>query len=429
MNRKSYHIILLLLVIHLPGVASGIGQTSPIDSLDQLLKGLSDSAKISQINRMISQSSNSSLESSLVIADKAIEIASQMKSQEDLSNAYKQKGIIYAHALLYQDALGFFQNSLAIKEKIHDSLGLSHICYDLAVAHFFLQDTLESFSYFTRALKISEAMSSHPFLGIRELNLAEFYFRTGKPDEAKKHYLKSLATLEGSQDYHNQIQVLLALGQIEETNLQYHRAKKYFAKAAHCAREHQASHELATSGYNMGRLFSIMGKPELAIQHLEVALDITDSLDMSNLKADILLEMSQYYQNRQNAEKAYRYYLHYSQLQDSIKNKNREKQLSFLNMKYDSDHKKNEINLLQKENQLSTEKLNKQKRIQQYSWIIVFFFLIAAGISLRLFVIRRKTFKLLNEKSNQLLATNEELIASEKSLKALNDTKNKLYAK
>ena len=117
MNRKSYHIILLLLVIHLPGVASGIGQTSPIDSLDQLLKGLSDSAKISQINRMISQSSNSSLESSLVIADKAIEIASQMKSQEDLSNAYKQKGIIYAHALLYQDALGFFQNSLAIKEK------------------------------------------------------------------------------------------------------------------------------------------------------------------------------------------------------------------------------------------------------------------------------------------------------------------------
>jgi len=320
-----------------------------------------------------------------------------------------------------------YEKSLTIMQKIHDSLGLGHVYHDLALAHFSLQDTLKSLSFFRAALSISQAMTNHPNLGIRELNIAEFYLKTGKPDKARNHYLISLVILGDQQDAYNLVHVLLALGQIEEAETHYKKAREYFVRATREAKKHQLPREMATAGYLLGQLFLDSGNLELSIVHLKEALILTTQKDDRELKAKILLELSSCYQRGQNEEKAFRYYQHYSALKDSIRADNIEKQLSFLEMKYDYNHKKNELNLLQEENQLRSVKLNKQKRIQQYGLIIALFFLIAAGISILFFLIRSKTLKLVHEKSNQLITTHQKLTISKQELTSITETKNNLF--
>ncbi|MCD6598015.1 MAG: HAMP domain-containing histidine kinase, partial [Bacteroidales bacterium] len=101
---------------------------------------------------------------------------------------------------------------------------------------------------------------------------------------------------------------------------------------------------------------------------------------------------------------------------------------SFLDMKYDLDKYANEINLLNKKNDVSQNELEKQKQIRKFTIIALLLFSIMAITSLLFYYHKKKMVEVLNSKKEDLEKSNQLLLESREELNVLNDNKNKIFS-
>ena len=426
MKIKTRHIILTLFVLYL-SVFRISGQTRT-DSLESLFADASDYIKILILGELIDEYAAISLEKSLEYANQSLEIGLRKNNQRWIADSYNKIGNIYSRVEMFSEALQYYLDETEIREQLLDTTGMENSYFNLGLNYFNMGDTIHSLQYYHKSLKIAKLKSDSLKCGIRYKNIAEVYLKAMRFDKALDYYNQSLEFLNQANDHYNRMIVLTSIGTIKRKSEEYALARNYFFQALKIALAHDFKPEMTRIAYIAGNTFMDEGNLFLAQNHFNEALSLAKEEDYLDIIADLDVALSKLYVEKGNYKKALFLQKEAFHLKDTLRRMNQENKLSFLEMKYDYDRKKNELDILKRKNEIRVAEIGRQKRLEFLAFIVFGVLSITVVISSRIYIHKRKLFKTLKEKMRELQKVQKELLRSESNLKNMGNTKNKLFS-
>ncbi|CAF0851251.1 unnamed protein product [Adineta steineri] len=224
-------------------------------------------------------------EKSLAIKQKTLP-----SNHPDLGTSYNNIGLVYYRMGDYPKALSYYGKDLAIKQQSlpsnHPDLGMSY--NNIGVVYDSMGDYPKALSYYEKALAIKQQSlpSNHPDLGMSYNNIGSVYYSMGDYPKALSYYEKALAIKQQSlpsnhpslgMSYNNIGSVYYSMGD-------YPKALSYYGKALAIQQQSLPSNhpDLGSSYNNIGSVYYSMDDYPKALSYYEKALAIRQQSLPSN---------------------------------------------------------------------------------------------------------------------------------------------------
>lgn len=315
-------------------------------------------------------------------------------------------GIIYTYQQQLDSSIIFYKEAFALTDSIHDQKKAALTAYNIALNY----KNLGSYENAIKYALMAEGRLNEDSIS---MTMAHLYTVTGNLyrqlntfDKAKAYHARAAFIYKQLNDIEGQARSMNNLGNIYNSLKEYDSALLYFTRALDIHRQYEDSSSMAVALNNIGELYLKTGSLDQSIQFLTQALSINRNINndlgllinLNNL-ADIHLTL-------QDLEKAENYLLEgrklaeeigalkqkvtnlghyvrlhfyhqnenefqnsltqYGLLKDSLFNLERAESIANLEVKYSTEKKEQEINLLQKDAALKQAKLELRD-----TWIFV----------------------------------------------------------
>mgnify|MGYP003804696959 FL=1 len=366
----------------------------------------------------------------------------------------KFKSYLSERNLESERALKYAFASFILFERLNDKIEMGWVTTSIARNYYQLGDLAAATEHDLKALEYFSAMNFEK--GIAEVynDLGRISYQTGTKDKAYDYFSEALALYKklGS-DYpsykiynnlgiialeHNDVEEAIRCFTIAEdgyTQLEdYQRLGIVYGNLALCyeamhnrkkamdysrkALQHSNSigdkFGIITGNINMGSFYRMEGKFDSAMDHFNLALELSLDNKVRNMEASIYDELEDFYLDQQDYKMAYRS----RTLQDSVKNilmdDESRQRLEDMNLLYHLKQEEKEINQLRADQIL-------QNRRNKALVMAIFLIMIVVVIIVTGYLQIRQQKKLLSEK-NKLLRD------SEQNLKEVIEEKNKVFS-
>jgi signal transduction histidine kinase/Tfp pilus assembly protein PilF len=467
-------IFVFSIIPNIYGQKSDIIRTSELDSLENILLNVTGKEKVDLLNQLASENYYLSSEKLKEYAKQALELSKKINYKNGKVQSFHNLGKLYYSGGDYDNALNYYQKALKINQNIFDdnqgelkdsiyivykrkisslsnNIGLVYYSlgnYDLAIEYF-----LKSLEMFEETLPDGSKIGKEKNIAYLNLNIGNIYLYLQNYDKALVHYKNGLKICEDIQDQNGVAGALINIGNIYtysdsiNTGLRYlqkaleiyedignkkltgttlmniganyfyldkyEESLKYYMKALGIFEEFGNKWEISKTLNNIAKVNIKQNKLNEASANLEQALKTAEETKSPKLIMDIYKNYSDFYSIKNNYQKAFEYHILYSNINDSIFSEESNKKIAEMQIKYETEKKEKEIELLQKDNEIYKLKTEKQKLLK---WIL--FSIITITVILLLFIynsnrIKKKANRLLEklvkERTADLVKTNEQL--------------------
>ncbi|MCD4746931.1 MAG: tetratricopeptide repeat protein [Bacteroidales bacterium] len=422
-----------------------------INSLENQLESKSGIEKINILNELSELYKSISSEKSIEYANEALERSKKINYKEGESIAIKQIGIGYSLIGKYKKAIESHKKNIRLFKKMDEKKFLPAYLNFIANAFFKMRNYDSAIIYFKESLIISKKIDiqnesvislkglSKLYLLLNEFdkalesleNLLDIYKETdnkneiiytmneiartynlsGNTQKAIEYYYKSLELCEKTGITKNLAKTFEILGDIFYRANNYEKAMEYYQNSLNQNKKSGDLNSAAISLFSIANIYYCLKSYKIAIENLNMSLKIAQLKNLENLISDIYLKFSEIYDEKGDKEMALRYYRLFSNTRDIIFNEEKKQALAEQYVKYETEKKNQQIELLSKEKKIQELKL-KQKTYQSYLSITI------VGLGLILVIIiysryraKQKANVLLAEQKEQLKKFNTELIA------------------
>jgi tetratricopeptide (TPR) repeat protein len=397
---------------------------------------LSDSTRLEALNDFIIRHLVTIDLDSAYSYNKLAEKSAVKKNQDkQLGDSYNTYGIIYLNLSIYDSANYFFQRALSIHKKLKNISGIAASYNNLGITAINTEDYLNSIKYFSLGKKLKEELKDSASVASLLINISEVYRKIGQFDEAIK-YLNEAELYNTNVNSKLHVRIANAiygnLGVLYSNHIiDIPSARKYFALELPYILK--LNNELIYTKYinNIGLCFAKEGKLDSALYYYDKAiqlankkndlyglpiyminktdalfqskkymqaisigqesLQLSDSLNLLDLKAKSHYELSMCYKRLGQYEKAFYHYEIYDRINDSISNPIK---ISKVISELTTQQQQQEILELQNQNlKKDIELQSKQNFI-----IILFFAALLIIVTSYIIIIRRKLLALRKEK-------------------------------
>ncbi|NQU35633.1 MAG: tetratricopeptide repeat protein, partial [Bacteroidetes bacterium] len=288
-------------------------------------------------------------------------------------------GTLYQRMGKYDEALGSYLKSLAISQLINNTKGMA-LAYSIGIIYKERGDYQTALHYYTMAIPACKKLGELDDLANIYSNMSNVYMLMKRFDDATNILRKSIAVSDSAG---NQRQLGIAYA-------------------------------------NMGKTKELMHQYDSATYYLNLSLDIFKKSGFLNLESIVLRMISEAYEARGDYKNAFNYHKKHTTIADSIHSEKVEKQIAELRLKYETENKETENNLLKKD-------IEFEKGKSYYLLVITIILLLSGIISLFLFYFIRKntiTKKQLAESEASRLKAKLESQKRELTLGALSVSRN-----
>ncbi len=358
---------------------------------------------------------------------KAKNLCEENRDKKTMAKALFNNGMCWWALDNYDEALESTLAGLTIFKEIGDQFSIIKSYSNIGRIYASKGNLSDALKYQMDYLKIAEETGNNPEIIIAYIDIANIYFQLGDKEEAKRNYMASLKIAEKSGDklsmavlYNNlggvennqekalvyfqnalRIQVEFGnkssmakchnnIGGIHMDLGNYQEAKKHFLEALTLNEETGSQAAVSGSYGQLGKLSMFLGEYQSARMYLEKGLSIAQLVgNISNLSfiyRNIYLLDSAEGDFKQSLES---YKLHNLYL-DSLRGEESTNKISQLKLQYETEKKDQEIELLNKDNEIKSLQLSKQKAIR-HGMIAGIILLFLAGFFLfRSFRLRKK---------------------------------------
>ncbi len=377
--------------------------TAKIDSLKNLLEKVKGKEKVKVLNYLSYEYQSTSLQKSIEYDKQALEILHKigdLKGESDILNnmgiSYyslsdytnaleyfkkslnlKEKigdnqlivkslnnlGVVYQTLGNYEEAIKYLQNSLELKKELNDTIGIAKSLINIGAIYKNLGNYTESFELTQEALDIYQKINDKDGIATAYNNLGIVFDNLNNKYLALEYYNKSLEIKIQLDDKKGIANTYNNIGIIYKEQDNFKKALDYFQKSLKIREEINDKFGIASSLDNIGSLYMQSGNYLLALELLERSLEISQKEKLIDIQKRVLENLSETYAALGEFDKVYIYYKKYSVIKDSIFNKNTNKMITELQVKYDTQKKENENKLLRKNIELHKLKINYQKYI------------------------------------------------------------------
>jgi serine phosphatase RsbU (regulator of sigma subunit)/tetratricopeptide (TPR) repeat protein len=383
--------VILFSIIALCGTAQK--KSRVIDSLENLISGLKDQNQLftEKAVLLLKYYTAGDQAKAKELFDKLSDEAKRLKSDFGLGVVYNTQGVLYYYQNNFDSSLYYLQKALDIRKKINDKKGIVKGLSNIAGIYFLLNEHKKSLQVYEEGLKLEtdlgfkegEYMSLNNLGSIHSrlkvYDKALIYFRKAEKQHREKNNLDDLiytydgiATLYHDQQKHDSaiFYALKSLKLCEEINEQHSLSYAYMtvgityadAKKDSIAREYYKKSldmaialndkRLQLAAYGNLAALGIKNNIHLdeSFKYLEKVEALQKELQLPTNLEDQPKLFAVYYYHKKDYKKAFDYLKKYTELTDSLYQKDIGMQLNEMRTKYETEKKEKENQLLQSEN-------------------------------------------------------------------------------
>ena len=331
----------------------------------------------------------------------AMLLAKSEKNDSALCSVYNGMGLYTSNIHKdYYSALHYFFEGIEAAHRCHYK-ELEAILLGNISSIYFLKEDPAGLTYSLQTYEMGHEQNSAYLIFIGALNASYMYYLLHDYDKALP-YIKEAEFIMKQNEYYNQGNVYAIYGMIEFAKGNRQQAIEYYKKGLALNDMNQTSYKvLLLNEYAIA--LAVEGKNQQAIDLLFQALAFTKEENCEIYRNRVINTLSVCYENMGQYVEALAWQRKLQQETDSIFNTDKEKVLSELRIKYDTEHQANEI----RKNKLIL--LQKEKKEQALIGILVIVLLVVFALWYR--------YRRQNQLYTSIVRQHQEAIRKEQQLK------------
>lgn len=284
-------------------------------------------------------------DSSLQLNLQAVELSKTLGDSLAHAKALFNTGTSYRILGRYEDALQYYERG----KRIFDRLGNDHIHAQVAAI---LQVLYKKLRQFDKAIALGEEAVTlarkinNPIWLTSALNdLGTTYGQLRQMDKAKACFTEALALSKTTDDKNMESAVYLNLGDILFQQREYEATKPYFENALRISEELEAYETMAIAKKALALYYVFKKDYKTAEQFAQEALTLTYQFNLRTEREKIFYVLSTIAHHKHDLRKAEQYTEQSMLLGDSLLNETVQKNISDINIKYETARKDQELKL------------------------------------------------------------------------------------
>lgn len=393
----------------------------------KLVEQLGDKVELADIlnNIGITYRNLGLIDNSIDYFQKSLSIRELLGDKTGLAGVYHNLGNLYLSKSEYQSALKNFLKSLEIKEMIGDKESLSITYNSIGTTYSHLKNFDKSLEYYNKTLKIKEDLGDKRSSARILNNIGTIFKSKNDFNIAIKYFEKSLNTAIKANDEDLVAKINNNIGNCYDALGEYSKALDYYEKSLELHENIGNTRDIAISIMNIGSIYTKLGKHDKAFQFLNRSLSYSSEKGFRDIVAANYYSLAIFYTSIGKQKLSDEYYQKYVSLKDSLVNEETNKRITEMQVKYDTEKKIRENELLRNENEAKAIQIENETKFRYFWFFISGLILISTFAMYKLYLNKKKTNVLLEMKNRELEIANLKLVESEKRLLDTNTTKDK----
>jgi signal transduction histidine kinase len=367
-----------------------------------------------------------------------IELDSALRIYEMSNFLYGKAEVLYGMGNLYsqlgnfEKSIDYYYQSREIFEQLKSQKNIAKSYLELGWMHFDV-DAAKSEELIKKAIAISLEIDDQAVLGRAYNYLGAYFDHVNNNDSAIYCYQNSIKIKLSLQDKRGASVAKFNLAGIYEKQGKLEMALRIYKETQNTDPNDRVG--IAIGNYTIGHLFVSLKKYDSARIYFYKSKTVFREIKDSPYRAELLLNLSQYHEQVNNADSALYYYKLHSTLKITLAEAERNSRMSEMEVRFDLDQKNQRIRLLNLENENKKHQIEiGEKTINNQQFLIILITVIVLSLFIigvvMVYLYRNKAkantilatlMKELQEKTEEITAQSEELQEANEEIRALND--------
>ncbi|TVR38517.1 MAG: DUF2225 domain-containing protein [Bacteroidia bacterium] len=337
----------------------------------------------------------------------SIDLMQEHGIEAEISAAYTTLGIVFRNTGDYDQALHYYNKALEVAEAFNDSMTVATNYSNIAVLYAQLDNTHMAKEYFYLALQYFESLNRFDRIEAVKGNLSALYSIEEDLDKAHAYLEDAMALANQFENRERIIRYMNEMGKLKRKMGRYDEAIESFREVIDIGLELGRQPDVCYAFKYIGQAYYETGNVDSALQYYHEAYDCSSNIGMKSLSTSLLLALTRCYEESGNYSQALFHHKEYSNLKEEVETQEMMEKLAEIEAVYQNEKKQQEIQLLQKDNELSAATIRK-KRIQMY-WLGsgLLIFVGASIIIASLFFQKSRAHRMLVKKNILLMKQSE----------------------
>jgi two-component sensor histidine kinase len=334
------------------------------------------------------------IDSTLTWYNKALKIALLSKNNRQLIKLYNQIGIAYFYKTQYDKSIENLYKALEYSEQIIDSTGIARCCNNIGYIYEKQGNSNDALKFFKRALEIGEKINSKRRLIPALYNISKIYFKISDNKLGMESLDKALSISKEIKDtsFMTLSYSYLAISyansnNLKRSNIYLQKSLKYRSKVKD---KYLYGQLLCDLGATYAKMSAFNEAEKSYLESIEINTSVRPELLLKSYE-----ELSRLYRNNNKYKTALEYSDKFIAFKDSIYNIEKEKAISTIQAKFETEKKERQINQLK----ASVEQQKLKRKF--WIWVSALTLLIALLFVFFLFSYKRRSAEL--ERRNNII--------------------------
>lgn len=364
--------------------------------------------------------SNNNIKDSAIIYCKAV-INSNIPDSltKYKSAAYLTIGTIYLEQAKHKESLEYFFKAVSIAEKNKDLQTAIGAYNNIGVCYYDLFEYAKAEEFLLKSINIINNNNVNYKIGNIYNNLGLIAHESNDYEKELNYLTKALVIYKQENDSLGMAIIIGNIARVKRAKGNYKLALKGFLESLKYFSKTNSATNIITLHMNIGITYLKMGRLTESLQHFNTGLKMSKENKFKELEMKILYNTSLVYKEMGDYKTSLKFIEDYHFINDSLFDKEKHKQISELNIKYNTIKKDKEISLLNKDKIIQEQRYKLQKRLMILLSLLIIFIVIFASV---IFIFNRKQFLLYKNlvKKNIELLDKEGEIEKNKQEKTIN---------
>lgn len=353
------------------------------------------------------------LNRALAYYQNALRMFEQLDDAVGIANALNNIGIVHRNNGNKEQALESFLRALEVFQNVGNRVGEANTMNNIGNIYYQQEKFDQALNFYERSLNISQELGDLSSVAGKYSNLGGVYLILGDSLKALESTQKALAIQKDIGDDKGQISTLNNLGAYYIEAKDLNRSLDFFL-AAEKVGTHIGDHTYSTITLtSIGEIYQATGKPKLGLNYLTRALREAKNYGSTEDQISVFEKLAETYADLGDFKRSYDYQQRAKSVKDSLDRVVSSRQLAEMQIKFETEQKQREIELLSKEKEVQDLKITKQITVRNMIIAVT----VLALLMLVLIYARYRTKKKANE---ELDRKNREIEQQKKTVEEKN---------
>ena len=357
--------------------------------------------------------SQGDLERALVYYQNAFKIFEQINDQVGLANAQNNLGIVYRGNGNLEKALENYLEALTRFRQLGNNVGVANSLNNIGNIYYQQEKFDKALEFYEQSLEISERLGDKSAAAGQYSNMGGVYLSLGDSNKALKSTEKALVLQKEIGDDKGQISTLNNLGAYYMETKGFDRALGYFLAAEKIQRrigDHSYSTITLTS---IADIYGAQKKSTQQLKYLNRARKEARNYGSTEDEISVFEKLADAYADQGDFKMSYEFQQRAKSVRDSLDRIVSSRELAEMQIKFETEQKQREIELLSKEKEVQNLKITKQNTLRNMIIAVA----VLALLMLALIYARYRTKQQANE---ELGRKNQEIEQQKKTVEEKN---------